>query len=417
MRGKSIIRFLLITCSLTVLIWQISTTAFAAEIACDAVEPGKPFESVTVPITLTDVNDLSAIEFKLKFNKQVIELEPDDITGKAFRNSALLGNILLIKNEVTSTGDTLEFAAARLDDSTLNVLGKATLGTIKFKSLKEGKSALTFSKTWMLNSTGTDIQHSVLGGVVLFDGTKPYIALQKPAPGMIMTDPRPVVAAMVGDALSGVNQATISVKVDGKAVAAENHSNYVSYLPEENVSSGTHTVAVYLEDYAANTQVSEWSFSVKTPTDTGVLKGRILPQGIQSGLSGTRVVLEKDGKISEAVTAPDGRFEFLNVSPGSYKLEAKRTGFLGQIIGVHSIQPGQCVVIPDKEIPFGDLNSDDAVNLRDLAEIARAYAQKPGGTLWKAIYDVNENGEVDKQDLETLGENYGLFTHDSLLLD
>ncbi|MDD4237577.1 MAG: cohesin domain-containing protein [Desulfotomaculaceae bacterium] len=411
MRSDVKVRRFLCCCILTVFIWQFHNTASAAEIACEAVKPYKPSEILALIITLTDVYDLSSIEFKLHFDKDVIELVPDETTGKAFINGALLGKTLVVKNEVTSTGDTLWFAAARTDDSTLNVLGKATLGTVKFKTLKEDESSLTFIKTLMMDSSGTYIKHSYLDGCI--DGIKPYVATQMPVPGSIIYDLRPVVSATVGDALSGVNPAALSVKLDGIAVAAEKNSNYISYVPEQNLDIGSHTVTIYLEDYAANEEVSAWSFMV---AEGGTIKGRILPQGIKSGLDGTSVFLEKDGITLNTLTAPDASYEFQNITPGSYDLLAKRPGFLSQNLGGQSIQPGQSVVVADKEIPFGDLDGDDVIGLSDLVEIARAYAQESGGALWLPIYDNNQNGKVDLQDIETLGVNYGLFTNSFTLL-
>ncbi len=61
---------------------------------------------------------------------------------------------------------------------------------------------------------------------------------------------------------------------------------------------------------------------------------------------------------------------------------------------------------------MGDLNGDDKIDIRDIAEAARAFGAYAGFTLttpqWNPNADINQDGKVDIRDLVILAKNFGI---------
>ena len=67
------------------------------------------------------------------------------------------------------------------------------------------------------------------------------------------------------------------------------------------------------------------------------------------------------------------------------------------------VSPGESVtltgrlVIPKK--PYGDLNQDGVIDVKDIFTIAKAYGSMPGSPNWNPDADVNDDGKVDLKDI------------------
>ncbi|RLI83299.1 hypothetical protein DRP04_01840 [Archaeoglobales archaeon] len=75
------------------------------------------------------------------------------------------------------------------------------------------------------------------------------------------------------------------------------------------------------------------------------------------------------------------------------------------------VSPGESVtltgrlVIPKK--PYGDLNQDGVVDVKDIFTIGKAYGSTPDSPNWNPDADVNDDGKVDVKDLFSVVRFYG----------
>ena len=97
------------------------------------------------------------------------------------------------------------------------------------------------------------------------DAVAPQIAAAQPANGAWVRTTTPVISATFSDAApsSGINLASVVVKVDGSVVAAQANANGFSYAPA-GLGQGAHAVNVSVADNAGNVGSAAWSFTVDT---------------------------------------------------------------------------------------------------------------------------------------------------------
>jgi RHS repeat-associated protein len=91
---------------------------------------------------------------------------------------------------------------------------------------------------------------------VLIDRAAPVLTGFEPAEGSSLTNPRPVIAARVNDALSGVNPAGVQLLLDGQPVtglAFDVSSGMAMYTPDADLAIGSHTAVFRAGDQAGNT--------------------------------------------------------------------------------------------------------------------------------------------------------------------
>jgi hypothetical protein len=57
--------------------------------------------------------------------------------------------------------------------------------------------------------------------------------------------------------------------------------------------------------------------------------------------------------------------------------------------------------------PWGDVNGDGNVDIKDLAIIAQAFGATPGTAEWKPEADINLDNRIDVKDLAITAINFG----------
>ncbi|PIV00562.1 MAG: hypothetical protein COS57_15755, partial [Syntrophobacterales bacterium CG03_land_8_20_14_0_80_58_14] len=100
------------------------------------------------------------------------------------------------------------------------------------------------------------------------DTAQPTISDLTPANGSTVPTGKPAISAVVtdlgsrGNTPSGIDPATISMKLDGNAVNASYNAStgVVSFTPQYDLSNATHTVIVDVYDYAGDGAQASWSF-------------------------------------------------------------------------------------------------------------------------------------------------------------
>jgi hypothetical protein len=124
------------------------------------------------------------------------------------------------------------------------------------------------------------------------DTAAPTIENETPAYGSTVTTGTPVISATLADALSGIDDTSITMTIDGNTVAYDYDagSGTVSYTPSSALTNASHVVVISAQDRAGSPASSTWSFSVDEP-----------PASVSLTANPTRVVA--DGVSTATITA------------------------------------------------------------------------------------------------------------------
>jgi len=133
------------------------------------------------------------------------------------------------------------------------------------------------------------------------DTTSPTISNLTPSSGASTTSTNPAISASYSDAVSGINTATATIRVDGtnRTSSATVTDSSISYAAS-GLAIGTHSVTVTVSDKAGNEASRSWSFSVVTSSAGGGTGGG------GGGAAGVTPVLDSvtsKGRFVEDVTA------------------------------------------------------------------------------------------------------------------
>lgn len=120
---------------------------------------------------------------------------------------------------------------------------------------------------------------------------------------------------------------------------------------------------------------------------------------------GEPVSIEDYREIVEKVeTSDSGAFE-LNLIPGEYEMVILKKGYLEYRKTELSIDGGERIDLGAHKIYAGDVNEDGQIEISDLTAVTYNYgiATKESGL---TLYDLNEDGVVDKIDRAIIRKNY-----------
>lgn len=115
--------------------------------------------------------------------------------------------------------------------------------------------------------TATDVAGNVTEASWSFtvDTIGPAVSDVRPRDGSTVTTRRPTISASLSDP-SGVDRATVEIKLDGRVVEARFEDGTVSYTPAAGLAEGAHYVQVTAKDTLGNQRTVTWSFTVAIPT-------------------------------------------------------------------------------------------------------------------------------------------------------
>ena len=149
------------------------------------------------------------------------------------------------------------------------------------------------------------------------DTTPPVTTDIRPVNGTLVTDTRPPISFSVDAGVSGGNQATGRMWLDGVLVPSTASPVNVIYNPPAPLSQGTHTVQATITDFGGNVANASWSFTIDSiappvPVLTGVVDGAHVSGSRTLGASSTDAT---SGVVRYEVTI-DG-FQLFNLTgPG-----------------------------------------------------------------------------------------------------
>lgn len=131
------------------------------------------------------------------------------------------------------------------------------------------------------------------------------------------------------------------------------------------------------------------------------VSGAVLLAGVP--VSTTVTLTGPDGALYSAVVAADGAFDLPDIAPGDYLLEAGAVGHLSRQMQVTLVE-GQTLTLPPVNLPAGDTNADERIDLNDAALVAANF----NGPALVPQADLNGDGWIDVRDLAVIGAQLGL---------
>jgi hypothetical protein len=121
------------------------------------------------------------------------------------------------------------------------------------------------SHTIVVRATDSAGDYQTASTTIFVDTQKPTVTITSPAPGASVTA-RPTVTASFSDPSpsSGINTASVVVKVDGNVVTAgvAVTAAGVTFTPTTDLATGDHTVEISVADNAGNTATASVTFKV-----------------------------------------------------------------------------------------------------------------------------------------------------------
>ncbi len=162
----------------------------------------------------------------------------------------------------------------------LDVSARITMSWLSFQNqpgvlfdgspvLRTGQSSGGPVRSLYWNATsGTLVLEVDRMGEYTVDGDPPFLEYSDPQEGAFIGDPEPTVKIIVRDAISGVSQPDLEMRVDGRRVSlapgeASPGGVWANATPGR-LSDGWHTLALVASDLLGNTAVIELRFAVDT---------------------------------------------------------------------------------------------------------------------------------------------------------
>jgi methionine-rich copper-binding protein CopC/prenyltransferase beta subunit len=106
---------------------------------------------------------------------------------------------------------------------------------------------------------------------IVTDNQPPVISSVTPADGSTTTAKTPAVTVNVSDNFSGLDNASLSLLLDGADITAQSTfvNGVVNYLPAADLAVGTHSLQLTLSDRAGNATNYAWNFVIQAASSGG----------------------------------------------------------------------------------------------------------------------------------------------------
>jgi hypothetical protein len=97
----------------------------------------------------------------------------------------------------------------------------------------------------------------------------------------------------------------------------------------------------------------------------------------------------------------------MSLLPGSYDIKVEMGRYLdSEYLGV-SVISANTTTLPWIQLPGGDGNDDEVINILDLSFMGARYLCAIGDPCYDPRGDINNDGIINIQDLSITGGNYG----------
>lgn len=161
------------------------------------------------------------------------------------------------------------------------------------------------------------------------DTVYPEITDLFPEHGTVMRLPKPFISASLSDDRSGIDQSSVTMKIDDSPVTVTVNDNVASYEPENNFTEGEHTIELSAKDIAGNESVTIWKIvndytpptvvNVEPQTDsltnnnTVELKARLID--LYCGINDTSVSMTVNGDTVTPTVSAEGKEAAVSYTP------------------------------------------------------------------------------------------------------
>ncbi len=239
----------------------------------------------------------------------------------------------------SDAGSGIDPATARLtvdgtDRTAEAAVTAAGLAWTPAEPLAEGAHTVTVTVRDVAANTGSAT------AAFAIDTVLPTVAILSPAPGRSVGENPPTVSIQYADVGSGVDPATVAVRLDGAAVAGCTVGAVAASCAVPGLAPGEHALAVELRDRAGNPASGGLGFdfvrdlappaiAIDAPADGGVGRAAaVLVTGTVSDDSGVEVAVAVNG---QPATVADGRFSvFVPLAEGPNEIVATATDVAGR---------------------------------------------------------------------------------------
>jgi probable HAF family extracellular repeat protein len=98
-----------------------------------------------------------------------------------------------------------------------------------------------------------------------FDGTPPAITAISPQPGQVVSSSLPYISAIITDAGSGLDPASVQARLDGELISARlvTPAGVLALAPLAPLASAAHTLTLTAADAAGNSATAHWRFEAR----------------------------------------------------------------------------------------------------------------------------------------------------------
>lgn len=132
---------------------------------------------------------------------------------------------------------------------------------------------------------------------------------------------------------------------------------------------------------------------------------------LNKDFSGAEVSLENSGGVvSTTATDQDGFYSLVGVPDGTYKVIAKKYGYLTQEYisegSAFITISGANIVQADITLPYGEFGDGKVINITDLAKIARQFNKVEGQDGYDILLDWNRDGKINITDIAAAAKNF-----------
>jgi Leucine-rich repeat (LRR) protein len=162
---------------------------------------------------------------------------------------------------------------------------------------------------------------------------------------------------------------------------------------------------------AHNTQLndlwSDWSDEVAAYTSSveAAILGAVRLQG-RGDHSGAVVTTWDDGATVDSFVTASSGFYTQTMPGGTYSLTVEMARYLDSEYMGMPVNAGEAYIFDQLNLPGGDANDDDIVNIFDLSFMGGRYRFSCGDPGWDERADINDDCTVNIQDLSIAGGNY-----------
>jgi hypothetical protein len=247
--------------------------------------------------------------------------------------------------------------------------GSWTTYSVPFSAL-EGDHTLYYYSVDTENNT-----EEAKNTVIKVDTTAPSMAEQTPANATTVNSYRPTVSARLSDASSGIDPATILMKLDGTPVSHsyDPGTGIVSYTPSADLTRGRHDVYVSTSDIATNSASSSWHFTVFGTPVSGTISSNTTWAVDGSPYIVTGIITVNSGVTLTIQPGTIVKFEFGN---------SKRMSVSGSLVADGT---------PESKIVFTSVRDDSYAG--DTNNDGSATVPQPGD--WEKITLTNSSSVID----------------------